>query len=220
MRKRIEVANITQLAAQQEIKNYQDSLNFVLQSIRELKETVDHVHQEQLENYAALHSSYVGLQGEVSALKDLLFSRGLWFQNALKDQKISLDIDSKKIADLEKDFRFMVNNEDILKAELDYTIQRFTTLKTAVESIEQKIAQDINNISNVYQKDIQRTKEEILSLPCKSDTVRKELTEKIESHKVDVAGIMRELTIYKHDNHITEKKIENIYTLIERLNQR
>ena len=42
------------------------------------------------------------------------------------------------------------------------------------------------------------------------------MDEKIASHKVDVAGIIREISVNKKDMMVIEKKIENIYTLIAR----
>lgn len=220
MIKKNDLAKQFELVVKQEIKNYQDSLNFVLQSIRELKESVDHVHQEQLENYAVLHSSFIGLQSDLNAIKGLCFTQGLKLDKSIRDQSLVNDLHSKNIYDLEEDIRVKVNNEQIIQAEFGYTLKSVSTLREAVEALDKKLDLDIKNISHSYQRDIQRSKEDILNAPTKADVVRKELSEKIDCHKVDVDGIMRELNIYKRDNQITEKKIENIYTLIERLNKR
>lgn len=212
-----DLAKQFELVVKQEIKNYQDSLNFVLQSIRELKEEDRHIHNEQMENYASLHSAYVGLQSDVQCLKDLCFSNGLKFERALKEHSHSIELNSKNITDVEEDIRVKINNEQIIQSELRITIQSLATLRAVVDKLEEKMVQDIRNISNSYQRDIQRSKEDILNAPTKADQVRKELSEKLDCHKVDVEGIMRELNIYKKENHVTQKKIENIYTLIERL---
>jgi hypothetical protein len=217
MLNRNDLAKQFELVVKQEIKNYQDSLNFVLQSIRELKESVEHVHQEQLENYAVLHSSYVGLQGDLSAVKNLIFSYGIKFDKFQREQNNLNDSSSKNISDIGEIIQDKINNENILKSEIEDITQKFSALREAIESIDNKYSGDINNISYRYQRDIQKTKEEILNAPTKADVVKKELSEKLDSHKVDVAGIMRELNIFKKENHITQKKIENIYILIERL---
>jgi hypothetical protein len=48
----------------------------------------------------------------------------------------------------------------------------------------------------------------------------KELEKKIQTFKVDSDGVLQELRIYKKEMFIIDKKIENIYTLIERLQNR
>lgn len=49
------------------------------------------------------------------------------------------------------------------------------------------------------------------------------LSEKGESNftvsKIDREGVLKEVRIYKHDMFVIEKKIENIYTLIDRINK-
>ncbi len=111
MLNRNDLAKQFELVVKQEIKNYQDSLNFVLQSIRELKESVYNVNQEQLENYAALHSSYIGLQSDVSSLKDHFFSLGLRFEKAQRDQRVENDSYDKSISALEEDLVKKITNE-------------------------------------------------------------------------------------------------------------
>ncbi len=56
-----------------------------------------------------------------------------------------------------------------------------------------------------------------MDAPTEASLVRNELEQKIYAHKVDVSGIMKELTVFKKENVVIEKKLENIYTLIERL---
>jgi len=51
-----DLAKQFELVVKQEIKNYQDSLNFVLQSIDELKKDIKQLNSDMLENYALIHS--------------------------------------------------------------------------------------------------------------------------------------------------------------------
>ncbi len=48
----------------------------------------------------------------------------------------------------------------------------------------------------------------------------REFDKLLEEYKIDSKGVLRELQAYKKTMFIMEKKIENIYTLIERLNKR
>ncbi len=46
------------------------------------------------------------------------------------------------------------------------------------------------------------------------------LSDKFQEYRVDAIGVLKELQVYKKTVFIMQKKIENIYTLIERLNKR
>jgi len=63
-------------------------------------------------------------------------------------------------------------------------------------------------------------KQDLDESPSPAECVKQELKKDLECHKVDVVGILRELNIYKTENQITQKKIEHIYTLIDRLTKK
>ena len=47
-----------------------------------------------------------------------------------------------------------------------------------------------------------------------------DLEKVLEEYKLDSTGVLKEIQVYKKSMFIIEKKIENIYTLIERLDKR
>lgn len=206
-----------ELIVKQEIKNYQDSLEYILKSVRYLKESIDDIKIKSQESYEKLHNQYKALDIEIKDIKKSHKELNQSFVSQLNDQRKINEINSCDIKDfsdyierkLERDNDF----EEKLAVLREYIIEtrslvekNFTTLNVVAENLREKI-----------NKDLLRTKKEILDAPTEATLVKKHLEDKINSHKVDVYGILRELNIYRKENHITQKKIEHLYILIDRL---
>ena len=56
MLNRNDLAKQFELIVKQEIKNHKDSLNFILQSLRDLRKEIQEIKEDSLENYAAIHA--------------------------------------------------------------------------------------------------------------------------------------------------------------------
>lgn len=217
MIKRNDLAKQFELIVQQEIKNYQDSLNFVLQSIRDLKKSIDEVRDDNLENHALLHSVQNGLEMQMQQLKvsfDTLEGR---FSQFFTDQRFfneSLSVELREMMDESLISDFLVKEVSTKIGNLSESVSK---LKDEAEKNNRILNDQLDDLLRRCRNEIQKVKVEILEAPNPLSLVKKELEEKISSHQIDVSGIMRELNIFKADNVITQKKIENIYTLIQRL---
>jgi hypothetical protein len=71
---------------------------------------------------------------------------------------------------------------------------------------------------------IQSLQNDLFNLRCETALMNGELDKKIENNfyvsRIDKDGVSKEIRIFEKAIFIVEKKIENIYTLIERLNKR
>lgn len=219
MLKKSDLAKQFELVVQQEIKNYQDSLNFILQSINELRESVRQIQQESLENHALIHSMQGDLAIELQSLKSGHVDLNRSFLSRLCDQKDFNDritFETKGQANLIKDQAELVSSYQM---KFDAISQELKGLKEKTE-LNNRIFQDnLDDLLRRFRQEILNTKNEILEMPTEASLIKVQLEEKLSSHLVDVDGIMRELRIFKSDNMITQKKIENIYTLIGRLSK-
>lgn len=217
MLKKSDLAKQFELLTQQEIKNYNDNLNNVLDSIRQLKEEIREVHQESLENHAMIHSIQGTIAIEVEHLKDACKKMAEHFDRTFNDQRVLNERNSADFQDLINVYTHQITRENQIDEKLKDLSKHVVRLES--DSLDnQKILNDnLDDILRRFRQEILKTKKEIMDAPTEASLVRRELEEKIALHKVDVSGIMRELRIYKHDNMVTSKKIENIYTLIERL---
>lgn len=217
MLKRSDLSKQFELVVQQEIKNYQDSLDFVLQSINELKESIKQSHDEALENYAALHSEQTDLKIELHNLRDVFLSSYHRVNRHISDQEVVNHRNQTQILELTGSVLKKINNEENFQAKIENLWKEITKLQDITDTNHRVLNDNLDDLLRRFRNEILKTKKEILESPSEASLVKNQLEEKIAAHKVDVCGIMRELRLYKNDNMVTQKKIENIYTLIERL---
>lgn len=217
MLKRNDLAKQFELVVQQEIKNYNDSLNYILQSLRDLKDEIRHVREESLENHAAIHGLQNDMSIEIKALKESLVALSLRFERSLNDQRVVNERNALEMRDITSTVINKLSLENNFKHEIANLWNEIFKLKDKTDTSNRVLNDNLDDLLRRFRQEILKMKQEILEAPTEASLVRTQLDEKIAAHKVDVAGIMRELTIYKKDNLIVQKKIENIYTLIERL---
>jgi hypothetical protein len=123
--------------------------------------------------------------------------------------------------------------EDLCRHLIDFQDSYYT--KDQVKNIENGIGVKIDaaTVSHLasfqdFQKDLKASlgslSEDLMKFSCDVDIRFSEMHEKAESSfqlsRLDKEGIERELIRYKKSVFYIEKKIENIYTLIERINKR
>ncbi len=217
MLKKADLAKQFELVIKQEIKNYQDSLNFVLQSINELKESIERVQNENLTKNAEIKNNQNNLSIYVYQLKDSLNLIQSKLDSSLNDQRVVNERNQTQILDLTEAVLKKINVDVNVEAKIKNLWNEIAKLQSTSDLNYSNLNQTADELLKRFANAISKTKLEIMDAPTNASLVKTELEEKISGHKVDVAGIMRELSIYKKENYITEKKIENIYTLIERL---
>lgn len=217
MLKKSDLAKQFELVVQQEIKNYQDSLNFILQSLRDLKDEIRNVHDVSLAKHASLHSLHCDMTIEFKALKEACLSLSLRFEKSLTDQRLVNERNQTQILDLSADVVQKINSFSSLQDKIVNIWIAINTVRDKSESNFRVLNDNADDLFRRFTNALSRTKTDILNAPTEASLVKTQLEEKIFSHTVDVSGIMKELNIYKKENYITQKKLENIYTLIERL---
>lgn len=219
MLKKNDLSKQFELVVQQEIKNYQYSLNFVLQSIKELKESIKEVNDQFLEMHASLHSEQNEIKIELQNLRDVFMDSYKTFHNHINDQRILNQRNQTQVLSLTDEVLKKINFEGNFQNKFENLWSEISNLKSKADTSQRVLNDNLDDLLRRFRKEILKIKQEILDSPSEASLIKTQLEERIVSHTVDVAGIMRELRIYKHDNMVTQKKIENIYTLIERLNK-
>ena len=217
MLKKSDLSKQFELVVKQEIKNYQDSHNLVLQAIRDLKENISVVEFYCKETFAKLECRQSKIILEVSEL-----SKSIKSLESKCDRKFN-DLDRFK-ADCTNEIGLQVDLSLRNSRKNEFNENRIDEIKKVAEDLSDEIKGFPIVISNYFDsinyriaKDFKKMKEEILSLPSEADKIRDEYDEKINCHKVDTEGIMKEIRISRKDMIVIQKQIENIYTLISRL---
>lgn len=105
------------------------------------------------------------------------------------------------------DFAEKVKNTTEFLAKKD--IENHEVIKQVLEKVRKEIKMESLIFSDNQQKIIDSLLSEIISLK-----------KQLEAYKVDSVGVLKELQVYKKSMFIIEKKIENLYTLLDRVNTR
>lgn len=217
MLKKSDLSKQFELVVQQEIKNYQDSLNFVLQSIRELKESIEDGRSESLKNHGFTCSLYNFLKTDIANLKVDWGDISKKLDSFLSDQDDVNDKNSVEIRDIKNTVLSQINIFKNFYQKFDDFDREINNLKKSVDGHKRVFNDNLDDQARKFREDMNRLKQEIVESPSEISQVKEYLENKISCHRVDVDGLLKELRILKHENMVTEKKIENIYTLIERL---
>jgi chromosome segregation ATPase len=219
MLKKNDLAKQFELVVQQEIKNYNDSLNMILGSLREIKDEIQEIKKKADEKEAKLESWKVKCSAEFSEIKNVLDGFATVCHR-------NLNLQERKNGELEARIGYIQNdlnqrqNHAFFPQIVEKLGEKIEEIQKKVEGYEKTYISEINRLETKTARSVESVRREILYTPGELDLVKRQLEEKIASHSVDVSGIMKELSIYKHDNYITEKKIENLYTQVERLKKK
>lgn len=217
MLKKSDLAKQFELVVQQEITNYQNSLNFILQEIRDLKESIREVKEQALENHALIHSEHNKLVREFITFKDSSQRLFDLSESVFRDQRVVNERNALEMRDLAFGLHKKISVDGHFQKELSDVGSMIYRIKGDLEAQMRAAHENIDALYLRVKKDIQKAKEEVLQKPTAVSLLRKELEDKIYSHVVDVEGLLKEIRIIGRNVMVTEKKIENIYTLIDRI---
>ena len=220
MLNRNDLAKQFELVVKQEIKNYQDSLNFVLQSIDELKKDLVHLNSDMLANYALIHSQHNDLAIQIQVERMLHIELRQHVSSFIND---SQDFKEK----ITKELGLLWDSSLINSRKNEYNENKMKCIREEFEKKEKEfishsfmVRNACDDMQNKLKKELCNFKDEILSRPSEALQLQSHFEEKINTHRIDVAGIMKELLVMKKENMITEKKLEHVYTLIDRLQKK
>ncbi len=217
MLKRNDLAKQFELVVQQEIKNHQDSVSSIHQANLDLVKRIENIEINLSNKNAALESKNKSLEIEIDLLKSNFVRCSKNVESKLNDLSSSNNDYAKKLEityqnsldskdEIELIINFIYSFEKVIKDLEAHVIGSKLIIDSSFDILDVKFRSEFNNFKN-----------EVLNLPNDNEKIRKEFEEKIDSHRIDVAGIMKEIVVFKKSTMIVEKQIENIYTLIQRL---
>lgn len=217
MLKKNDLAKQFELVVQQEIKNYNDSLSAINSKLNSLSAEINNVEQKMVKNNATVCSQIKSLEIEIQKIKCNLEFGQKKLESKTNDQDVKLENHKKSLFTLHELEKKNAEHLNELLRKIQFLSDDLKNVFHLFSKTERHFCNELTAIEFKLNKNIFKAKEEILSQPSEAHKVRKDLEEKISSHSLDVNGIMKEIRFSRHDMMVMEKKIENIYTLIERL---
>ncbi len=220
MLKRGDLTKQFELLVQQEIKNHNDSVLSTNISINNLKDHIDQLSKKLDAHVAASSNTFVFYNIDIDKLKKSFDQLSSKCEYSLNDFSSNIQSNNKRIEDLAKTFESYVKNQKDQN-------EKLSLLDNLILGIQDKICNFFSNIKNeIYRNQLKSEdslrdlKQEILNRPSEAKVVKKEIEDKMSIWAIDFSGLMKEIQINKKTDFITQKKIENLYTLIERLEKR
>ena len=214
---KLDLAKQFELVVQQEIKNYNDSLSQVFQKLQSMQDQITNNHKECLSKIAEIDSRQQKVESELSQHKEThgydvkqlysMYNNQAEFNARNNNQLQSLVCQVQAKAMHIGNFKENINN-------VHDQIEKYGLHANAVHK---NIYTQLDTLAAKTTKDIARAKKEVQESPSELLLVKKDLQEQLAAYKVDVAGIMRELNIYKRECFIVEKKLETIFTTLKDL---
>jgi hypothetical protein len=217
---RLDFVKKFELIVKQEIKNYQDSFNSLLQSIRNINLNIDKLKETSLKTFQGLIQKQKDSSREIDVIKENIKFNNFNIEKiftrlcVLKEECL-LEIKRLQVIINRNEQRISSSND-----ELEELKKLFYELKDDVKKLSINVSQELNSISYRFNDDLLKTKESFKNYPCSSHNDLENLKNTISERHIDVDGILKELKIYKKDHYIISKKLEHIYTLIDRLQKR
>lgn len=140
------------------------------------------------------------------------------FSKLVSDNEKLNDRNFKEITLIDKGVETVHRNQQNLKAFFDSFVAQFDDVNKYWELYKKSNENELSRLKCFFLKKLQKQKEEILSMPSKSEAVKREFMEELSMHKLDNEGLLKEIKVLKKTVFINEKKIEHLNTLIERMN--
>jgi predicted nucleic acid-binding Zn-ribbon protein len=218
--KRNDLVKQFELITKQEIKNYQDQYNAVLQQIRDIKISIDAVQNQHLEKYALLHSAQGDILKQIQEIKQKCDSRADKLSRIESDQSFVNHQNCGIFTQINQAIVRKQEDQSFFHNKIDKIWEEIHKLNDNSKNTNKIIDENSSSITKKLTMSIEQAKQEIKSAPSEYDKLKTEMNAKLMSAVVDSAGLLREISVIKKENIIFEKKIENLYTLIKRINKK
>lgn len=217
MLKRDDLVKQFELVVKQEIVNHNDQIYQSNQSINSLRNKL-----------FELEKSISILQAKEGSIHQKLSSEIL--QN-FKDLKLMIGEQSRKSFSIESDLKNKTedikNLNKLIQICFDVNADHYKSfgeMQKKLNNLSEEIKYldlELNNCKNsVLKKSFQysdKIKQEIESKESEAQKVKDELKAQMDIDRVDFNSVMKEILLIKKQSFIQEKKIENLYTTIDRL---
>ncbi len=217
MLKRSDLAKQFELVVQQEIKNFQDSLNGILQSIRDLDSAHLDTKSQCFENYAVIHSQQSAIDSRLNEFENKYNERLMNQLRSMNDLSVDISLEREKVIDLEESYLAQEKRIAFFETNSHETDKCISTLEEEIKAITSLVEFDLNSTKAKIEAQLKRTQAEIMSKPSDVEVLKQEFTQRIDVHAIDVAGLMRELRALRKDLMIEGKKVEAIFMILDKM---
>lgn len=180
--------------------------SFVNEEIGKLKEN----HKLLVNEYALVSRQFSNVSSETCKLFNRIAKSECEFYKITERT-------SKKLQDMSNALLSYKTSNEMFEIRLNGLRSDIRSLRKELKLLSNKDKASEEKTRNSLTAATKRLKKEMLDIPCEAGKVRDEFMKELSMHKLDNEGLLKEIKVLKKTNFINEKKIENLYTLIDRL---
>jgi len=217
MLKRSDLAKQFELVVKQEIINHNEAIFANNKALNQIRKDILALDQELSKNVASLVSELTKEKIAISKVysyidenEDKASSKIDVVRDLLKK---GLDSTNNHLNDL---FSKCVS-KDIFNVFKESGLKAFDQLKKGLEALKHVFIDEIKDLEKRFSRVIDGQNDKLDEVPILLEKFKKDLIQRIEIDKIDSIGLKREIEVLKKSLYIESKKIENLYTLIDRL---
>lgn len=220
MLKKNDLAKQFELVVQQEVKNHNDQILASNLSINKVREDLEKFREEQGIINAALASEMSRLKIQINEFSKVLGSLVAKLSSSHNDlNSVRENFETQSVLNA----RVLQECKAALQAQekdAKTTQVKIAFLEETINNIPKTLHAFSERIEKKSMDCAHKIKEEVLNRPSEAKAVKEELSKRLEIDRIDFEGVTRDLLGVKKANFINEKKIENIYTLLDRLTKK
>lgn len=209
-----------ELVVQQEIKNHNDQILASNLAVNDLKD-IFQIHRNA---HSALSNKFVSemsrINVELDDLREKISQTVIFMNSFINDLRTLNQRNSEKLDEKNETIQSLTKNIESHEDKIQKLSEGINKNRKEVAKLGDIISENLQQLEKKHKCSLNDLKEEILNRPSEALQVKSELSEKMSTDRVDFEGVMRELQLLKKDNLIKEKKIEKLFILIERLEQK
>ena len=165
MLKKSDLSKEFELVVKQEIKNYNDSLNFILQSINSLKKSIEILSDDYLDRYASMQSYQTSLSIKLDKLKEELKTFTETSQRFSNDQISFNSTVSNDILNLKNEMMVKSHNDKNTHFKIQNIWKDIEDLKHQIEVTTRVVNENLDDLLRKFRKEIEQSKKDILEPP-------------------------------------------------------
>lgn len=217
MLNRLDFAKKFELVVQQEIKNYQDSLNGILQSIRDVNDSIKDIRKDSEKSHSSIHSAQSDYESRLIELEKKFDDKFAMVHRSISNLCLNSQTIEAIIDELREKHANLSIKFETLNYRLENTNNQIEKISSEIGTMSTVIEFQLNTTKAKVESELARTKAEMMTKPSDVELLQRELTQRIDVHAIDVAGLLRELRALRRDHQIAEKKFEAIFMDLEKL---
>ena len=211
-----------ELVVQQEIIEHNKAISSSNLAVNKLNEKLNEIKDEFHKNILNLRNDQSRVFRDLEKNSDAFIRLKDAFQSLRNDQFIlnernykEIEVIDQSVETVHKNFKNLVKQfellQDLTNTYMDKVIELKKIHEDGVYNVRYKLSKDINNL-----------RKDIVSLPSEKTMIKlkEELLEILSMNKIDNEGLLKEIKVLKKTAFINEKKIEDLYMRIEKINKK